>query len=88
MDLIITVDAAPVVTPALPVQSDNDETTIVKTISLATLQQQVNARKAALGMLDTPAEVEAMRNKGANRTSAKRVCAVSRNGRVPLGSSL
>ncbi len=44
----------------------------MKTISLATLQQQVNARKTALGMLDTPAEVEVMRNKGANRTPEKR----------------
>ena len=44
----------------------------MKTISLANLQQQVTARKAALDMLDTPAEVEAMRNKGGNRTPAKR----------------
>lgn len=44
----------------------------MKTIALATLQQQVSARKAALGMLDTPAAVEAMRNKGAARTPDKR----------------
>ena len=44
----------------------------MKTISLATLQQQVSARKAQLGMLDTPAEVEALRNKGAARPPEKR----------------
>lgn len=44
----------------------------MKTISLATLQQQVSARKAVLGVLDTPSEVEAMRNKGSNRTPEKR----------------
>jgi len=44
----------------------------MKTISFATFQQQVMARKVMLNMLDTPAEVEAMRNKGANRTQAKR----------------
>ena len=44
----------------------------MKTISLATLQQQVSARKALLGMLDTPAEIEALRNKGATRTPEKR----------------
>ena len=32
----------------------------------------IEARKAALGMTDTPAEVEAMRNKGGQRTSEKR----------------
>jgi type II secretory pathway component PulM len=42
------------------------------TISLAKIQQQVSARKAMLGMLDTPAEVEALRNKGGNRTPEKR----------------
>ena len=44
----------------------------MKTISLATLQQQVRARKALLGMIDTPAEIEALRNKGAARTPEKR----------------
>lgn len=44
----------------------------MKTISLATLQQQVSARKVQLAMLDTPAEVEALRNKGAARTPEKR----------------
>ncbi len=32
----------------------------------------IKARKAALGMIDTPAEVEAMRNKGGRRTPEKR----------------
>ena len=32
----------------------------------------IKARKAALGMRDTPAEVEAMRNKGGHRTPEKR----------------
>ncbi len=32
----------------------------------------IKARKAALGMADTPAEVEAMRNKGGRRTPEKR----------------
>jgi len=32
----------------------------------------VAARKAALGMLDTPTETEAMRNKGLRRTPEKR----------------
>jgi hypothetical protein len=44
----------------------------VNTISLASLQKQVRARKAALGMNDAPAKIEAMRNKGATRTPAKR----------------
>ncbi len=32
----------------------------------------IKARKGALGMMDTPAEVEAMRNKGGRRTPEKR----------------
>ncbi len=32
----------------------------------------IKARKAALGMKDTPAEVETMRNKGGRRTPEKR----------------
>ena len=32
----------------------------------------IRARKAALGMIDTPEEVEAMRNKGGRRTPEKR----------------
>jgi hypothetical protein len=35
------------------------------TILLRDLVAQVEARKAALGMAETPAEIEAMRNKGA-----------------------
>ena len=31
----------------------------------------IKARKAALGMVDTPAEVETMRNKGGRRTPEK-----------------
>ena len=34
--------------------------------------EAVRARKAALGLVDTPESVEAMRNKGDNRTPAKR----------------
>ena len=44
----------------------------MKTVSLATLRQQASTRKAELGIRDTPAEVEAMRNKGVNRTPEKR----------------
>ena len=44
----------------------------MKTVSFMAFQQQVNARKMMLGMLDTPSEVEAMRNKGTDRTLAKR----------------
>ena len=33
---------------------------------------QIEARKARLGLEDTPALTEAMRNKGANRTPQKR----------------
>jgi hypothetical protein len=33
---------------------------------------EVEARKRALGMVDTPESIEAMRNKGANRTPEKR----------------
>jgi hypothetical protein len=44
----------------------------VRTISLASFQKQVSARKAALGMKDAPDEIEAMRNKGSTRTPAKR----------------
>ena len=43
---------------------------------MVTLQQhlaRVRARKLELGIRDTPAEVEAMRNKGGRRTSGKRV---------------
>jgi hypothetical protein len=44
----------------------------MKTIFLADLQHQVSLRKAELGMRDTPEAVDAMRNKGDNRTEAKR----------------
>jgi hypothetical protein len=32
----------------------------------------IDARKLALGIVDEPADVEAMRNRGAHRTEAKR----------------
>ncbi len=38
---------------------------------LADLQRRVSACKKKLGMLDTPAEVEAMRNPGDRRTPEK-----------------
>ena len=41
-------------------------------ITLRDFLAQVEARKAALGMSDTPAATEVMRNKGARRTSEKR----------------
>ncbi len=44
----------------------------MRTVSLTHLQKQVEARRDALGILDTPAEVEALRNKGARRTPEKR----------------
>lgn len=44
----------------------------MKTVSLAILRQQATARKAELGMRETSVEIEAMRNKGANRTPEKR----------------
>ena len=45
----------------------------MKTVMLFDHLQAVRARKAALGLVDTPESVEAMRNKGGNRTHAKRV---------------
>ena len=44
----------------------------MKTIMLFDYLEAVRARKAALGLADTPESVEAMRNKGGNRTPAKR----------------
>ena len=40
-------------------------------ITLQKLLAGVQARKAALGMANTPESVEALRNKGANRTPEK-----------------
>ena len=43
---------------------------------MVTLQQhlaRVRARKLELGIRDTPAEIEAMRNRGGRRTSGKRI---------------
>jgi hypothetical protein len=42
------------------------------TVTLRALVAGIEARKAAAGMIDTPAVVEAMRNKGARRTPEKR----------------
>jgi hypothetical protein len=41
-------------------------------VSLDRLIEQVEARKLATGLLDTPEATEAMRNKGGQRTPAKR----------------
>jgi hypothetical protein len=41
-------------------------------VKLDELLQEIEARKAALGMRDTPESTEAMRNKGASRTPEKR----------------
>jgi hypothetical protein len=42
------------------------------TIRLEDLLARIDARKKALGMTDSPAEVEALRNRGLNRTPEKR----------------
>ncbi len=42
------------------------------TICLRDFLAEIDARKLALGIVDEPKDVEAMRNKGANRTEAKR----------------
>ena len=44
----------------------------MKTVDLATHLERVRARKAELGLVDTPERVEALRNKGTNRTPEKR----------------
>ncbi|MDO9501546.1 hypothetical protein [Falsiroseomonas sp.] len=41
-------------------------------LTLAELQMKIEARKAELGLTDTPEQTEALRNKGANRTPEKR----------------
>lgn len=41
-------------------------------LTLAELQTRIEARKAELGMTDTPEQTEVLRNKGANRTAEKR----------------
>ncbi|NKE44914.1 hypothetical protein HB662_08995 [Roseomonas frigidaquae] len=41
-------------------------------LTLAELQARIEARKAELGMTDTPETIEALRNKGASRTAEKR----------------
>ena len=59
-------------------------------ITLRDLLARVEARKAELGMVDTPAATEAMRNKGGQRTEAKRellgalqeLCVAVRHGRT------
>jgi hypothetical protein len=44
----------------------------VKTVVLAEFLDRIRERKAALGIEDTPAATEAMRNKGGQRTVSKR----------------
>lgn len=41
-------------------------------ITLRDLLARVEAKKAELGIIDTPAVIEAMRNKGGKRTEQKR----------------
>ncbi|WP_439596568.1 hypothetical protein [Falsiroseomonas sp.] len=41
-------------------------------LTLAELQTKIEARKAELGLIDTPEYTEALRNKGGNRTAEKR----------------
>ena len=43
---------------------------------------QVEARKLEIGMRETDADVDAMRNQGANRTEAKRQLLASVDGRA------
>lgn len=44
----------------------------MNTISLADLQTKLRARKATLGIVDVPAETEALRNQGTARSEEKR----------------
>jgi hypothetical protein len=44
----------------------------MRSIALQTLLERTEKRKAALGLVDTAAATEAMRNKGARRTPQKR----------------
>lgn len=44
----------------------------MKTLSLDDLIARTEARKAALGIAQTPAEIEALRNKGGSRPPQKR----------------
>ncbi|WP_227310753.1 hypothetical protein, partial [Acidisoma cellulosilyticum] len=59
-------------------------------LSLDDLLTGVRARKNELGIIDTPASVEAMRNKGADRTPEKRAALASAEqrardaGRTPI----
>ena len=41
-------------------------------VKLNELLEEIEARKASIGMRDTPETVDAFRNKGARRTPAKR----------------
>jgi hypothetical protein len=41
-------------------------------LTLTELQTRIEARQAELGLRDTPAGAEALRNKGASRTAEKR----------------
>src|SRR5665213_3411354 len=50
----------------------NSRRKLMMTIRLRDYLGQVEARKAALGMADTAADADALRNKGARRTPEKR----------------
>ena len=45
---------------------------VVVRVKLNELLEEIEARKASIGMRDTPETVEAFRNKGAGRTPEKR----------------
>jgi hypothetical protein len=44
----------------------------MRTVRFHELVAQIDARKAELGIAETPADVEALRNKGGRRTPEKR----------------
>ncbi|MBU8536933.1 hypothetical protein [Falsiroseomonas tokyonensis] len=41
-------------------------------LTLAELERRIEARRAELGLIDKPESIEALRNKGTNRTEEKR----------------
>ncbi len=53
-------------------------------MSLDDLLTGVEARKRELGIIDTPASIEAMRNKGTDRTPQKRVALAAAEKRARL----
>lgn len=51
-------------------------------VALQDYLAQVEARKLEIGMRDTAADVDALRNRGANRTEAKRCLLASADARA------